>query len=252
MNVCLCVRLFSSQPGRCLWTNFYGDSNATDGESEEEVGEDVNNDEVGIGRSVGARSRFSSSRNYTSTIPATVLSLGTVRTTVSRVWPTLFQVQYFGMRGLRQVGFVLNGVCRTCHGKQCQHTHAVKRHLLATDVDTESGVYQMCCRVCTCICSCIQHVFSNSARQSGAMTVTSYFLIYSSPAPHSLSCAVPHSIPGFCRFWCRRNISSSVCCRKGCLLARLQASAQRQQIRVNVQGNVEQLAGPASHNLCLI
>jgi len=85
MNVCLCVRLFSSQPGRCLWTNFYGDSNATDGESEEEVGEDVNNDEVGIGRSVGARSRFSSSRNYTSTIPATVLSLGTVRTTVSRV-----------------------------------------------------------------------------------------------------------------------------------------------------------------------
>lgn len=71
----------------------HGDSDATDGESEEEGGEDVDNDEVGIGRSAGARSRFSSSRNYTSTIPATVLSLGTVRTTVSRVWPTLFQVQ---------------------------------------------------------------------------------------------------------------------------------------------------------------
>ena len=70
----------------------HGDSNATD---EKEGGEDVDNDEVSIGRSGGARSRSSSSRSYGSTIPATVLPLGTDSTNVSHVWPTLVQVQYF-------------------------------------------------------------------------------------------------------------------------------------------------------------
>jgi len=215
------------------------DSDATDGESEEEGGEDVDNDEVSIGRSGGACSRFSSSRSYASTIPATVLSLGTVRTTVSRVWPTLFQVQYVGMRGLRHVGFVLNGVSRTCHGKQCQLTHAVKRHLLATDDDTESHVFQMCCRVRTCICSCIQHAFCNSARHSGAMAVSSYSSVYSSAAPHSFSRAVPPSNPGF-RVWVQTEYQLLCLLQKG-LPPRSAPSLSSQGVII-LRNNVESCA----------
>jgi len=49
MNTCLCVHLFSGQPGRSLGQTSHGDSDATDGDSEEEGGEDVDNDEVSIG-----------------------------------------------------------------------------------------------------------------------------------------------------------------------------------------------------------